>query len=199
MLLILLLPTRAFVLTSPIFHTGIWIRGHWHCHRTRLGSACPRSKANLLTPGGGEGKCSTYCRRQARSQGSLVLKRPELPEAFRGRFIKTGGGRGLVGCVISSWTFFWLVGGEVIRGQLHPPSGSNWSGGYVLVGSIQLTSSTWWGFQYLPKSSKDLAQNIIYIPWGGMKGPWFCLMARLLLFCLAWLLFFLSAFSHFSD
>ena len=44
--------------------------------------------------------------------------------------------------VISSWTFFWLVGGEVIGSQLHQPSGSSWSGVYVLVGSIPLTSCT---------------------------------------------------------
>ena len=45
----------------------------------------------------------------------------------------------------------------------------NW--GYVLVGGIQLTSSTWWGFQYLQISAKDMAQNIIYSPGGGTKSP----------------------------
>ena len=25
-------------------------------------------------------------------------------------------------------------------------------------------------------SPKDLSQNIIYSPWGGIKGPWLCLM-----------------------
>ena len=74
-----------------------------------------------------------------------------------------------------------------------------WSGVYMLVGSGQLTSSTWWGIQYLQNSSKDRAQNIIYSPWGRTKGPWLCLMAKVLLFCLAWLFSFLSAFSHFSD
>ena len=101
--------------------------------------------------------------------------------------------------VISSWTFFWLVGGEVIGTQHYQPSGSNRSGVSVLVGSVQLTSSTWWEFQYLQNSSKEMAQNIIYSPWGGTKGPWLCLMAKVLLFCLAWLFSFLSAFSHFSD
>ena len=43
--------------------------------------------------------------------------------------------------------------------------------GYVLVGGIQLTSSTWWGFQYLQISAKDMAQNIIYSPGGGTKSP----------------------------
>lgn len=32
------------------------------------------------------------------SPGQLVLKRPELPMAFRGRFLKTKGGRVAVGC-----------------------------------------------------------------------------------------------------
>ena len=35
-----------------------------------------------------------------------------------------------------------MVGAEVIGNQ-HQPSGSNQSGVHVLVGSIQVTSSTW--------------------------------------------------------
>ena len=101
--------------------------------------------------------------------------------------------------LISSWALFWLVGGEVIGSQHHQPSASSRSGVCVLVGRIQLTSPTCWGFLYLQNSSKVVAQNIIYSPWGGTKGPWLCLMARVLLFCLAWLFSFLSAFSHFSD
>ena len=54
---------------------------------------------------------------------------------------------------VSSWMFFLLVGGEVTKSQHHQPSGSNWFGVYVLAGSMQLTFSTWWGFQYLPNSS----------------------------------------------
>ena len=38
--------------------------------------------------------------------------------------------------MISSWTFFWMVGGEVTGSQHHQPSGSSQSGVYVLVGSI---------------------------------------------------------------
>ena len=101
--------------------------------------------------------------------------------------------------MISWWTFFWLVGGAVIGSQYHQPSGSNRFGVYLLVGSMQLTSSTCWGFQYLQNSSKDMAQNIIYSPWRRTKCPWLCLMAKVLLFCFAWLFSFLSAFSHFSD
>ena len=71
--------------------------------------------------------------------------------------------------------------------------------GYSLV-MMLLTSSTWWEFQYLQKSSKDMAQNTIYSPWGGTKrSPWLCLMATRLLFCLISLLFFVFAFSHFSN
>ena len=33
----------------------------------------------------------------------------------------------------------------------------------------------------------------------GTKGPWLCLMPKLLLCCLVWLFSFASAFSHFSD
>ena len=49
------------------------------------------------------------------------------------------------------------------------------------------------GFQYLQNSSKDMAWNIIYIPWRGTKGPWLYLTVRVL-FCLGWLFFF---FLHF--
>ena len=51
-----------------------------------------------------------------------------------------------------------MVGGEVIRSQHHQPSGV-----YVIMGSIKLTSSTCWGFQYLQNSSKNIAQNIISV------------------------------------
>ena len=46
------------------------------------------SKASLLTPGCGEGKCSVYCRHQAKTPGQLVLKSPELPEGFQGKVYK---------------------------------------------------------------------------------------------------------------
>ena len=44
-----------------------------------------------------------------------------------------------------------------------------------------------------------MAQNIICSPWGGTKGPWLCLMTRLLLLGLLWLFSFVSTCSHFSD
>ena len=103
----------------------------------------------------------------------------------RERFLKTGWGTGVMGYMISLWVFFWLVSGEKIRSQHHQPSGSNMSGVYVLVGSIELTSSIWWGFQYEQNISKDMAQHIFSSPWGGTEGPWLCLMGKLLLFCLS--------------
>ena len=100
--------------------------------------------------------------------------------------------------VISSWTFCWLVGGEVI-GSPHPrPSGCNRSGVYALVGSRQLPSSTRWGLQHLQKGFRDTAPNIICSPWGRTQGPWLCRMAQLLWFHLAGLFSLFSVFSHFS-
>ena len=102
--------------------------------------------------------------------------------------------------MISLWTFFWFFGDEVIKESASSASGFNCTGvSCMLGGSLELTSSTWWGFQNLQNSLKDMAQNIIYSPWGRTKGPWLCLLAKVLLFCLAWQFSFLSEFSHFSD
>ena len=46
------------------------------------------SKANLLTLGCGEEKCSVYCRAPSKESRQLVLKRPELPEGFQGKVFK---------------------------------------------------------------------------------------------------------------
>ena len=69
--------------------------------------------------------------------------------------------------------------------------------GYSVV-IMQLTSSMWRGFPFLRDSSQDMAQSVIYCSWEGTKGPWLCLMAKLLLLGLLWLFSFVSAFSHFS-
>ena len=68
--------------------------------------------------------------------------------------------------MISLWTFFWLAGGEV-SGSQHQPSGSGWSGAYVLVSSMQLTFCAWCGFQYLTNSSRIL----LCIPLEREPGP----------------------------
>ena len=94
--------------------------------------------------------------------------------------------------MISSWTFFWLVGSEVIRSQHHQPS-TFWFllvCGYVLAGSMPLTSSTWWRLQYLQNSLKNMASDITCSPWDGTKGPWLFQVPKLLLLLLL-LLFWL--------
>ena len=104
--------------------------------------------------------------------------------------------------VVSLRTLFWLVGGEVIGSRHHQPSGSIWSGVCVLVGSMQLTSPTFHlvGLAVAAKQLKGHGSEYdLYSPWDRTKRPWFCLVAKILLFCLAWLSSFLSAFSHFSD
>ena len=70
--------------------------------------------------------------------------------------------------VISLWTFFWLVGGEISRSQHHQPSGSNWSGVYMLVGSI---SSLIISFSHLEGASESAKQHkyIKCIPWWGIR------------------------------
>ena len=68
--------------------------------------------------------------------------------------------------MISSWTFFWLVGGEVSGSQHHQPSVPNRSGVYMLVGSIN--------FSHLVRvsvSAKQLKDIVMYIPWGGTRSP----------------------------
>ena len=45
--------------------------------------------------------------------------------------------------MVSSWTFFWLAGGEVGGSQHHQPSGPEWSGQQTAL----------WGVQYLQNSS----------------------------------------------
>ena len=47
-----------------------------------------RSKANLLTLGCGEGKCSVYCRASSKESRELVLKTPGLSDGFQGKVFK---------------------------------------------------------------------------------------------------------------
>ena len=98
---------------------------------------------------------------QARRPGSYCLKDPDSLKAFTGRFLSIGLGRRVVGCVVILRTFFWSVRGEAIRNQHYQPSGSNQSRVYEIVGNTWLTSLTWWRFQYLQNSSKNMSQNNI--------------------------------------
>ena len=51
-----------------------------------------RSKANLLTLGCAEGKCSIYYRVPVKESRQLVLKRPEFPDGFQGKVFNQGEG-----------------------------------------------------------------------------------------------------------
>ena len=64
---------------------------------------------------------------------------------------------------------------------------------------MSLTSSTWWGFQYLQNSWNVMAQNITYSPWGGtltlLNGWTIIILSCLLSFAsliklILWLKFF---------
>lgn len=89
----------------------------------------------------------------SKEPGQLELKRPELP----GGFSRWGGG-GAVWSAITSWTFFWSVGGEAVAAQ-YQPSGASWSGVHGLVGSVQLTSASWRGVHCLPHSPEPMRGN----------------------------------------
>ena len=92
-------------------------------------------------------KCSINCRTPSRENGWLMLKRPKLPKGFQGRDFKGKLKERVAECLISSWIFFWLVGGEVTGWYLasyqHQPFGFDWSGFYLYV---VITFFTWWGF-----------------------------------------------------
>ena len=71
-------------------------------------------KADLRTPGCGEGKVQHLLQAASKESRWRVLKGTELLEGFQGKVFffkakvyKEGeGGRGVVGCVVSLWTFF---------------------------------------------------------------------------------------------
>ena len=48
----------------------------------------------------------------SKENGQLILKRPKFPKGFQGRVFKDRVKKRASGYVISSWTFFWLVGDE---------------------------------------------------------------------------------------
>ena len=89
-----------------------------------------------------------------------------------------------------SWTFFWLVGGEIpgwyFRNFSYPFSDSNSSGVCVLVIILQLLSPPGQGSvsSKKPKYIHHIIYNII-VPPLGTKHSWLCFMAEVFLFCLA--------------
>ena len=78
--------------------------------------------------------------------------------------------------VISSWTFFWWVGGEVSRSQHHQPTVSRQLGVYVLVGSLPLLILKFSHLEGVSVSAKQLRDIVLCTD--GKPGP--CLKAALL-------------------
>ena len=111
------------------------------------------SKVNILTPGSGEENCNFYCRCQTRSIGSYCSKDLSSLMDFRERFMWVRGCVQLANCLLIGW--WW--------GNQESASSTSWFQpvwGVLALGSIQLTSSTWWVFKYLltkkKKSKKPL-------------------------------------------
>lgn len=99
-------------------------------------------------PGCGEGKCGADYRMPSRESRQLVPKRPEFTDGFQGKAFKDRVREGRLPARGHS-----ADGGEGVRSQQRQLSASSRSGVCVLVGSTELTSSTWWGFQCLQGSS----------------------------------------------
>ena len=72
-----------------------------------------RSKADLLTPGCGEGKYRIYFRVSHKDNGKLTLKRPKLPDDFQGRGFIDSVREVSSGCMISSYVILRWVGIKV--------------------------------------------------------------------------------------
>ena len=71
------------------------------------------SKANLLTLGWQWGKYRAWLAGPSRENGQLMFKKPELPDGLQKRVFKGKVREMIARCVISLWTSFLLVGGEV--------------------------------------------------------------------------------------
>ena len=82
---------------------------------------------------------SIYCRAPKKKMGQLMLKGPELPNDFQGRYLKAVWGRGCR-LAISSWTILGLVGTEVVSSIINLLVSTG-------LGSTCLWSPvfTWWG------------------------------------------------------
>ena len=76
---------------------------------------------------------AAFIARPSKEYGWPMLKTPELLDGFQGKVFKVRVMERVLGCMISLWPFFWLVGGEVVGCQHPQHSGSNLSGIYVLM------------------------------------------------------------------
>ena len=103
-------------------------------------------------------KSATFIAGPRKKNGQLMLKRPKLIKSFQESIFKGGVKQG----ALRKWSALaqfsdWLI----LRSQCgclanlnHQLSDSSWSGVYMLVVSMLLTSFTLWGFQYLHNSSR---------------------------------------------
>ena len=138
---------------------------------------------------------------------------PSQPWTSRGKnFYRRGGWRGLraetarsaltvflklvlcslVSVVFNNYRSSSVPGWVCLR--FFEASSRTWGGlcrGYSLAIS-------WWGFVSTGQL-KDVAQSLVSSPRGGTKGPWLCLMTRLLLLGLLWRFSLVSVPSHCSD
>ena len=141
------------------------------CYWTKLGSVHLHPVKPVCWHGVVVKASTVFISEPSKEYGQLMLKGPKLPEGFQGRDFK---------------------------GQMRKRSRSAWpahgAGGVVTTFWFQLV----WGFHacgqplvnffHLVRVSLcKIAQDIIYSPWGRTKDPWLCLMAKVSLFCLAWL------------
>ena len=152
----------------------------WFFCQTKLGSTHPTcSAADLLTPGCGEGKCSVYCKTsQSKENGQLKFKSPRCEG-------EGCGGRGQLTC---SSLIGWWWGNSMMFLEFQPST--LWL--HSLQGLCACRQHAVKFFRLVgvwvsAKQLKNVAQNIIYSPWGGTESPWLCFTAKLLLFRLAWL------------
>ena len=90
-----------------------WMTLGSHCYWGKLGPTCP-CVVKPIQWHWTVGKESAACAAGAKwaVQGNQCLKDLNSPKACRERFLKIRRGRRVIGCVISSWPFFWLSDGD---------------------------------------------------------------------------------------
>lgn len=79
---------------------------------TQFGSVCLKcSQANLPILDCGDGNYSVYCGAPSKENWAASNQKAQTPNGFEAGVLK--GDMGVAGSMISSWTFFGLVGGEI--------------------------------------------------------------------------------------
>lgn len=132
------------------------------------------SKPNPLSWACGERKYSIYYRAPSEESGQLILKRLELPSDCQEKIFKVMLEVRVAGCVISSWSFFWLVSDEVIEwcfGNLcHQPSASKEPVILVFVVSMLSPPSPWMKVLVSSEQLKEMHQAVMSVPRGETRA-----------------------------